>query len=392
LIRVTKGVHNAVVRTTQLLLACVLLSQSAAAQFIDEFDGPNLEQWSHVSGDGSASIEFVQGEGHGTILVDATRDSRNIWWAFIKNNVAPALDLNLLEDPDYELRVEARIRTSHAPRRVNLHLNTQRTADFHSHLMEFDIPDTAEWHTISMTTRGFDAEPGDVVNAQMALIDWGRGRYRVDVDYFRVDVVDAKAAGPDRGEPLPYHPPIPDPASFEHSIPAAQDAMIDLEHPDANFNGWYAADARGKAPVLTVNGTLVAITRWDLEQFARASCAGLLELTTHSVQRTQSELEEFGKVRIVEILAGDPEWDQETVTLTGLIGARALDDVLNEQMIIDVDVAESGRTYATISRPVLQRLLDGTTRGLAIRSLGAINVAFYALEQGTGPRLLFSTD
>ena len=375
-----------------LILTCALLSQPAAAQFLDDFDGPNFEQWSHVTGDGSASMEFVQSEGYGTIRVDATRDRRNIWWAFIKRNVAPALDLSLLEAPDYELRIQARIRTSHAPRRVNLHLNTQKTVDFHSHLMEFDIPDTAGWHAISMTTRGFEAEPGDVVNAQMALIDWGRGRYRVDVDYMRVDVVDANAAGPDRGEPLPYHPPIPDPATFEHSIPAAHDAMIDLEHPDVNFNAWYAADSDGKARVLTVNGNLVAITRWDLKRFARASGAGLLELTTHSVQRTQSELEEFGKVRIVEILAGDPAWDQETVTLTGLLRGHALDDVLNEQMIIDVDVAESGKTYATISRPVLQRLLDGATRGLAIRPLGAINVAFFALEQGRGPRLLFNTD
>ena len=98
-----------------------------------------------------------------------------------------------------ELRIEARIRVSHAPRRVNLHLNTQRTTDFHSHLMEFDIPDSETWHTISMTTRDFPAVPGDTVFGQMALIDWGLEKYRVDVDYFKVDIVDVARAGPDNG-------------------------------------------------------------------------------------------------------------------------------------------------------------------------------------------------
>jgi predicted transcriptional regulator len=167
--------------------------------------------------------------------------------------------------------------------------------------------------------------------------------------------------------------------------------MIDLAHPGVNFDGWYVADMQGKARVLSVNGTLLAVARWDLEPFAEVAGAGLLELTTHSVQRTDSDLEEFGKIRIVEILAGDPAWDEETVTLTSLVRGRRLEDVLNEQMIIDVDVAENGRTYATISRPVLQRLIDGKTLGLAIRPLGAINVAFYALEAGRGPRLLFNT-
>ena len=82
------------------------------------------------------------GDGYASILVDATTDRRGIWWALIKRNVSDHMDLQLLGRPDTELRIEARIRVSHAPRRVNLHLNTQRTTDFHSHLMEFDIPDT----------------------------------------------------------------------------------------------------------------------------------------------------------------------------------------------------------------------------------------------------------
>ena len=101
------------------------------------------------------------------------RIDANIWWALVKRRVSDRLDLKLLAQPAYEVRVEARIRVSHAPRRVNLHVNTQRTTDFHSHLMEFDIPDSDQWHTIGFTTRQFDAGVGDTVFAQLALIDWG---------------------------------------------------------------------------------------------------------------------------------------------------------------------------------------------------------------------------
>ena len=46
----------------------------------------------------------------------------------------------------------------------------------------------------------------------------------------------------------------------------------------------------------------------------------------------------------------------------------------------------------TISRPVLQRLVDGRTLGLAIRPLGAVVASFHAASGGDGagePRLLF---
>ncbi len=70
------------------------------------------------------------------------------------------------------------------------------------------------------------------VNAQMALMDWGLEKYRVDVDYFKVDVVDAATAGPDLGEPLPYLPPIPAPGTLRERVPVAQDSMIELRYPE----------------------------------------------------------------------------------------------------------------------------------------------------------------
>lgn len=385
--------------TRPCALAVILITAiclPAPAQFVDEFNGTSLEGWSYLTGDGSAAMDFRQGDGYGSIFVDATRDRRNIWWALIKRDVSAALDLSRLSEPGQELRIEARIRVSHAPRRVNLHLNTQRTVDFHSHLMEFDIPDTLSWHTISMTTRDFEAEPGDVVNGQLALMDWGLRNYRVDVDYFKVDVVDAARIGPDEGEPLPYQPPLADRETFEEAILVAQDGMVDRDYPDENLKDWYSADDDGRATVLAVGGTQLVILRWDLGAYAgkRVAGSGLLELTTHSVQRTDVGLEEFGKIRVVEIIGGDPAWNRETVTFESLLRERFEEEVFNGQMIIDVDVSEGrGRkTLVTLSRPVLQRIVDGKTLGLVLRPLGAIHATFYSRDHADGQfgaRLLF---
>jgi hypothetical protein len=373
------------------------------AQFLETFDDPELrvdpsgvEGWSFFSGDGEATIDFRGTErGHASILVDATRDRRNVWWAVIKRRVSEGMDLEQLAQPGWELRVEAKIRSSHAPRRVNLHVNTQRTTDFHSHLMEYDIPEAEKWHTISMTTRGFPVEPGDLVFSQMALMDWGLGRYRVDVDDFKVDVVEAASAEPDLGEPLPYHPPIPDRSSFEYVVPAAENAVIDVADVDLNFGQWSQIEGDARRQLLTIGGSWWVVLRWDLEAFGGRSVAGqgLLELTTHSVQKNAVETENSGRIRLVEILGGDPSWSRDSVTAGNLLRGEPLDEVINPQMIIDWPVAANAgrKTWLVISRPVLQRLIDGRTRGLAIRPLGPIIASFRAggLE---GPRLLFEIE
>jgi hypothetical protein len=390
-------------RGLAFLAASLILAGSASAQFLDDFNGPlkkdpeGVHGWSFFTGEGRAVMDFVQKDGYASILVDATKDRRGVWWALIKHKVSDGMNLALLKRPGYALRIEARIRVSHAPRRVNLHLNTQKTTDFHSHLMEFDIPDAENWHTISMTTQGFEAEPGDTVNGQMALMDWGLGRYRVDVDYFKVDVVDTALAGPDKGEPVPYHPPVADPKSFSCEAPVIADSTIDLENPDVNLNNWYVRDAGKRTNVVTAGGTRFIILRWDLGAFPGKKVAGhgLLELTTRSLERTSDELPDFGLIRVVEIPGGDPLWDQKAVTFNGLCRGKPIEDVLNPQMIIDWPVTEGdgAKTYLTISRPVLQRLIDGKTLGIAIRPLGSINASFYSLENEGGKssaRLLFN--
>jgi hypothetical protein len=388
-----------------LLLAALVWCPFGRAygQFLDEFGGATVARdpsgltgWAAFTGDGEATIDLRQGDSHASVLVDATKDQRGIWWAVIKHKVSNGMDLARLAQPGQELRIETRIRVSHAPRRVNLHLNTQRTTDFHSHLMEYDIPDTEGWHTISMTTRDFPAVPGDTVFGQMALIDWGLESYRVDVDYFKVDVVDVARAGPDKGVAVPYHPPIPPLSTFAHEARVAHDGMIDLEHPDVNLNNWSVLDGARRRHVLTAGGAQYVILRWDLGAFAGKQVAdhGLLELTTHSVQRLSQEVKDFGLIRVVEILGGDRGWDQRTVTTNSFRQGERLDRVLNTQMIIDYPVTEGdgGKTYLTISKPVLQRLIDGRTRGIAIKPLGAITTSFDAMESepGRSARLLFN--
>lgn len=373
------------------------------AQFHDDFSGPlkkdpeGVAGWSFFTGEGQAVMDLIQKDGYVSIVVDATQDRRGVWWALIKRRVSDRLDLALLKKPGHALRVEARIRVSHAPRRVNVHVNTQRTTDFDTHLMEYDVADTTEWHTISMTTRGFDAGPGDIVNAQMALMDWGLGKYHVDVSDFRVDVVDIALAGPDKGEPIPYHPPVADPKTFTHEARVAADATVDLDNPGVNLNNWYVRDAGKRTSVVTAGGTRSVILRWDFGAFAgkKVDGPGLLELTTRSLERTSDEHPDFGLLRVVEITGGDPRWDERTVTWNGLLVGRPADDALCPQMIIDWPVTEGdgGRTWLTIPRPVLQRLLDGRALGIAVKPLGAINASFYSRESGGGQscaRLLFN--
>ena len=371
----------------------ILFCASTMGQFIEEFDYyPSSQsmtppEWSFATGDGLAKIKFQQHKGHATIYVDATQDDRNIWWALVRRPV-PKIDINKLMQKDYELRVETKIKVSHAPRRVNLHFNHQRTTDYHSHLMEYDIPDTTNWHLISMTTQNFEVKPGDQINAQMALMDWGTEKYTIDMEYFKVDVVNKHRIGPDLGAKLPYHPPVPDPQTFSYHVPVLHDGMIDSEYPELNFNDWQSEDELGINRIIAVNGDQTIILRWDFNDFEnkKINGSGLLELTTQTVERSPKFAKDFGMVRIVEILHGDPQWQQENVSYQSFCRELPLEKVLNSQMIIDYPVPDGNGQKAlfTISQPVLQRLIDGKTLGIAIRPLGAVHVSFFASEHENG--------
>lgn len=388
------GVQKFLILTIPLLLS---VFTAASGQYSENFDEvPPQTEWRTTTGDGQAVSILEWSEGTGSIIVDATADRRNIWWAIMQTTVSGALNLEQLAQPGYELKIETRIRSSHAPRRVNLHLNTQRTVDFHTHLMEFDIPDTVNWHTISMTTRNFDGKPEDTVNGHLALMDWGTGRYRVDMDYFRVDVVELSEAGSDSGEQVVYPPPVPRPAEFTFSEPVAEAGMIDEQYPDVNFSGWIAGDE----PVLTASGSKLILLRWNLDEYTNRNAVnyGMLELTPHSFfQATGTRLPEFTKIRLVEILGGRPNWTYEEVTRHNFTKGRPLESVLNDQMIIDVEIPDDNGSslYIHIPRPVIQRLLEGRTKGIALYPLGAASASFYPGEDRSDPvrpRLHFNLD
>ncbi len=388
----------------EILLTILLIFGISKAQFLDSFDTDKIEGWFFFTGDGAATMDFIQKDGYARILVDATKDKYNVWWALIKRDVSEYLDLDKLKDSNYELRVEARVRVGHAPRRINFMMNTQRTTNYHEHLMEYDIPDTNNWHIISMTTKNFDAVPGDTVYVQLALTDWGLGKYHVDLDYYRADVVDVNLAEPDKGKLTPYHPPVPDVRTFSNHLNVTHDALINLDFPDVNFNDWYIRDNDGETKILTVNANQWAILRWDFKKFKKLKIdgAGLLELTTYSVLRGGNYIDtygedfgmEFDKIRVIEILGGDPAWDQSEVTYNIMMGDHSYSDIFNTQMIFDSELSDQpgSKNFITISKPVLQRLMDGSTKGILIRPLGAINASFYASENQDkdSPKLHFN--
>ncbi|WP_337842029.1 hypothetical protein [Rheinheimera sp.] len=385
---------------TTLLGGLFIFTPLAYADFVDDFNH-SVAGWQSLTGDGEAQLTFIPMDGFARMQVDATKDQHNIYWTIIKRDVAPSLDMEKLKSPDYELRVEARVRASHAPRRVNFMINTQRTTDYHQHLREYDLDQTTDWQVISMTTRNLDAVPGDQVNVQLGVTDWGPGQYHLDVDYYRAEVVPVKNAKADLGEPLVYHPPIPALENFKQHLKVNQDASINSAFPLVNFNNWTSDNAR----VFTVSAGQYPLLRWDLQSFRgqKADTAGVLELTTQSLQKGGNYVAalgedfgiEFDKVRVFEILAGEKNWQQHNVTFQSFTQGKALQAAINGQMIFDTEVAPAqGKTLVTIPRPVLQRLLDGTTRGLLLQPLGAIKVSFYDSEHGDGsqaPKLHFSS-
>ncbi|HEY7885424.1 MAG TPA: hypothetical protein VIC08_10795, partial [Cellvibrionaceae bacterium] len=277
------------------LLLCLItlyVSPVAQAQMQDDFTGDSTAHWEAFTGDGEAKLTLAPMGEFARMQIDASADRHNVWWAIIKRDVAPELDMEKLQDPDYELRVEVRLRPSHAPRRVNIMINTQRTVDFHQHLREYDIDHTG-WHTISMTTRELDAAPGDSLFVQLGATDWGPHQYHVDVDYYKAEVVKVADAEPDLGEPLTYHPPIPALDTFEHNLEATHDVLINRDFPQVNFHPWQAQDG---ARVLTVSANQWTLLRWKLDDYRdqQSAGAGLLVLTTHSLQKGGNYIAAYG--------------------------------------------------------------------------------------------------
>lgn len=391
-------------RSLQLCAFLFLVSGVCHAQFLDNFDKKELEGWFFFTGDGYATMDFVQqDDGYASLYIDATKDPHNLWYAITKRDISSYLNLKKLKDPDTELRVEARVRIYDPPRRVNFMVNTQKTIDYHLDLMEFELPDTS-WHVISMTTRNLDAVPGDSLFVQLNVTDWGWEKYQIDVDYIKADIINVKKAGPDKGIQIHYHPPVPELNTFSQHLVVEQDALINSDFPEVNLNDWHVQEKDGVARVLTVYGNQWAILRWSLEDFKemKADGTGLLEITTQAISTGGNYVEalgeqygeEFPRIRVIEIFGGDADWQQEQVNYQDFMQEKQYPEVFNEQMIFDIEMAKKPGTknFITLSQPVMQRLLNGTTKGLLIRPLGAISASIYASEneQGMGAKLHFN--
>ena len=377
------------IRAAVLAFAMLIAAPAVAQGFNDQFDrGPiandptGRKNWTWFTGDGQATMTFTQDKGLGVVQVDATHDQRGIWWALIKRSISADIDGRELARPDRELHIEARVRSRTAARRVNLSVNHTRTTDFHDNLAEFDLPDTS-WHTLAFTTHGFDAGPGDEVFAQLALIDWGLDRFQVDIDWFKVTVVDPRRAPPDQGEPMPYRPPITPAASFSNAIVATADATLDTAYPSVNFSGWVNMTTGAREPLLATSGSQLIVLRFDLSAWRGQTPNGwgVLELTTESVARAPTDLEEFGYLRAAEILGGAPAWKRETVTLDSFLDGRTRAEVLG-QMFMDTPPAEArgAKTRIHVSPAVMRRLLSGEAKGIAIYAQGAVNASFFSTQ------------
>jgi hypothetical protein len=365
-----------------LSVILLLLLQPAAAQFREDFNAATpafvsqgIPGWNAKTGDGTGIFTQRIENGVATLRLDARPDKRNIWWAFMHRDASGPLDLKNLSKPGYGLRITARVKPSHGPRRVNLYLKSQSSED--DFLREFDLPVANQWYEISMTTGAFRHAAGRPLLGQVSFMDWGNtGVYELAVDYLQVDVVKLAQAGPDKGLPLPYRPPLADAAQFGLEIPVAADVTLDRQYADVNLAAW-VADGTAGGPLLAVDGSRMALLRWDLSALKgkKVKGPGQFEFYAQSVYRLAQNPKDFGEVRICEVLGGKPGWSEESITLDGLLEGQPEAAVFNEQTIVDVAVTPGpdGKTTVTISQPVLQRLVDGTTKGLVIKPLGAIS-------------------
>src|SRR5690606_18379531 len=142
--------------------------------------------------------------------------------------------------------------------------------------------------------------------------------------------------------------PVPALNTFSQQIAVDQDALINSDYPDINLNDWKVREKDGIVRVLTVGGNQWAVLRWDLARYkgAKVEGAGLLELTTQAVaaggdygEVYGAQLgEEFPRLRVIEIVGGPAEWEQERVTYLNFMQEEAYAAVFNTQMIYDIEL------------------------------------------------------
>jgi len=362
------------------------------AQYLEEFSyAPNqfaknnIEGWRTVTGDGD--VEFMQKfDGNSvTLSLDPRNDERNIWYAFLHRDISSYLDVEKLKTGKFELRIETRLKASHAPRRVNMYISR---LDQGGYLREFDIPESNNWYTISMTTEEFVYDSQRPLMAQISLMDWGLSDvYKLTIDYIKVDIVEKENDLPQYGLPLIYRPQIPPVDYYTNSLNANFSSTVDKLYPNLDLSTLTGGEENDQ--LILVDNTKLALLSWDFDQYkdVKIEEAGLLELTTFSGVILKDNPKDFGEIRVCEVFGGNAINDKE-------ISYNALKEngfEINAQTTIDykIDQARDGKTLLTISKPVLDRLVSGKTKALAILPLGLINAAFFGSNSQNPPRLLF---
>jgi hypothetical protein len=360
---------------------------SANGQYFQDFNETknnfaenNMPGWATRTGDGE--IIFQQRyTGNSVILkIDPHTDIQNIWYAFIHQDISASIDVNQLHSPEYELRMEARVKISHAPRRVNMYLSE---LDNGGYLREFDIPEADKWHTISMVTDTFIPAKGRPIMTQISLMDWGISDiYCLEVDYIKVDLVNRNGVYPEYGFPLMYRPPIEAPEAFEKAFIVSKSISLDTVWSDLNLNSIRCIE--DSIRLLQINPSGFFILTWDFSSLSDQEVAmagsGQLDLFTYQIIRLSNSPKDFGEIRVCEIYGDKQNWDINLLNYNQFLDDQQLDNRINTQTIMDTKPSElrAAKTTINISKPVIDRLLSGRTIGLAIMPLGYISASFYS--------------
>jgi len=358
-----------------------MLAPASAQEVIwsDSMDHPDDNStWVTHFGDGAIVPSLEAKVGYMRFKVNAEGASHNVWWTIMISEIQPNKELGPLPE-GYKLWMEAEVRASHPFKRINMRLKSQRTVDHHADLMEFDLGSGLDWQTLRFYPPGLDYQPGDRLSCHLAMIDWGLEQFHLDVRNVKIYV-----AGPDQlslsANALPYHPE-PNPASsYQHKITVEEDGMVDLVYPDENLFGW----GDGNQRLLGVSHDLVSLLKWDLSEIDAGTVDdwGLLKMEVHSSIQVPEPSDEYCRIRVMEIIGGIEDWQAKSLTYRDLANGSQQWEVFSQQMMIDmfVPVGTDKTLNIPVSPPVLQRLLDGTTKGLAIFPLGTIQCLFYSKQ------------
>ncbi|MBD3628955.1 hypothetical protein [Cyclobacterium sp.] len=334
--------------------------------------------WNSLYGDGQVETSIERQNGFLRFHVNAEDDRYNVWWAIMQHPITLPKEI----PSGVPLWMEAEVRSSHPIRRINMRLFSpnQKGVDHHSNLMEFDLEDTATWYTIRFSPDNLDYQKGDQLTGHFALMDWGVNAYYLDVRNVRVFYDKDENLSPSANA-LPYHPEPKKPASFGNSVVVDDAGMVDFKYTDKNLSGW----GTGDIPLLSVSHELSTLLKWDLSQVkGTVDGWGLLRLAVFSSQQVPVPEDEFCRLRVVEIIGGNTDWDATTLTYESLAQGRVKTELFNEQMIIDMFVPKGNDQVMDIPLPpnVLQRLISGRSKGLVFFSLGSLQVSFFASGSG----------